>query len=48
MAITDDVLPVAVRADVNPVPEMNALLPIAAVIVLLAATTAWRKRYAPA
>src|SRR5947207_12695412 len=24
MAITDDVLPVAVRADVNPVPEMNA------------------------
>ena len=46
MAITDDVLPVAVRADVNPVPEMNALLPIAALVVLLAATTAWRKRRA--
>jgi hypothetical protein len=34
MAMSDDVLPVAVRADLPAVPEMNALLPIAALIVL--------------
>ena len=44
MAMSDDVLPVAVRADLGPVPEMNALLPIAALVVLLGATNAWRKR----
>lgn len=44
MALQNDVLPVAVRADVAPVPEMNALLPIAALVVLLAATNVWRKR----
>jgi hypothetical protein len=46
MAMSDDVLPVAVRADVAPVPEMNALLPIGALLALLAATTAWQKRRA--
>lgn len=44
MAMSDDVLPVAVRADLRPVPEMNALLPILGLVVLLAATNAWRKR----
>ena len=44
MAITYDVLPVAVRADLRPVPEMNALVPVAGLIVLLAATSVWRRR----
>ena len=44
MAMSDDVLPVAVRADAPAVPEMNGLLPIAALVVLLAATNVWRKR----
>ncbi|HEX8899019.1 MAG TPA: hypothetical protein VF751_09995 [Chthoniobacterales bacterium] len=44
MAMSDDVLPVAVRADVQPVPEMNALLPGAGLIVLLAATNGRRRR----
>ena len=46
LAMAADVLPVAVRADLGPVPEMNALLPIGAFLALLAATTAWRKRRA--
>jgi len=44
VAMSDDVLPVAVQADLRPVPEMNALLPIAALLVLLAAAHVWRKR----
>jgi hypothetical protein len=44
VALEDDVLPVAVRADVAPIPEMNALLPIAALILLILATNARRKR----
>jgi hypothetical protein len=44
MAASDDVLPVAVRADVPAIPEMNAILPIAALLVLLLATNVWRKR----
>jgi hypothetical protein len=44
MAMSDDVLPVAVKADLPAVPEMNALMPIAALVVLLAATSAGRKR----
>jgi hypothetical protein len=44
MAMSDDVLPVAVRADLRPVPEMNALLPIVSLLVLVAAANAWRKR----
>lgn len=44
LAMSNDVLPVAVRADVRPVPEMNALLPIAALLVLLAAANLRRKR----
>jgi len=46
MAMSDDVLPVAVRADLRPVPEMNALLPVGALLALLAGTTVWRKRRA--
>ena len=46
MAMSDDVLPVAVRADLGPVPEMNALLPIGTFLALLAATIAWQKRRA--
>jgi hypothetical protein len=46
LAMADDVLPSAIRADVRPVPEMNALLPIGAVLALLVGTTAWRKRRA--
>ena len=48
VALANDVLPVAVRADLPPVPEMNALLPIAALIGLLASTRLWRKRRAQA
>ena len=44
MALSDDVLPVAVRADLRPVPEMNALLPIAGLVVLVVAANTWRKR----
>ena len=44
LAMADDVLPVAVRADLRPVPEMNALLPIVSLVVLLAATNVWRRR----
>lgn len=44
VAAADDVLPVAIRADLPAVPEMNALLPVAALILLVLATHAWRKR----
>jgi hypothetical protein len=44
LAMSDDVLPVAVRADLRPVPEMNALLPIAGLVVLVASANIWRKR----
>jgi hypothetical protein len=44
VALQDDVLPVAVRADLAPIPEMNALLPIAGLVLLVFMTNAWRKR----
>jgi len=44
VALMNDVLPVAIQADLPAVPEMNALVPIAALIVLVAATHGWRKR----
>ena len=46
VAIEDDILPVSIQADLPPVPEMNAILPIAALLLLMLATTAWRKRAA--
>ena len=44
MAITNDVLPVAVRADLPAVPEMNALIPITALLVVLGATGVRQRR----
>jgi hypothetical protein len=44
VAAADDVLPIAIQADLPPVPEMNALLPVAALILLVLATNSWRKR----
>jgi hypothetical protein len=44
MAMADDVLPIAVQADLPAVPEMNAILPIAALLVLVFATNVWRRR----
>ena len=44
IAITGDILAVAVRADLPAVPEMNALIPIAALLVVLGATGVWQKR----
>jgi hypothetical protein len=44
VAAADDVLPVAIRADLPAVPEMNAIMPIAALLVLLLATNVWRRR----
>src|SRR5438270_12057585 len=44
IAITGDILAVAVPADLPAVPEMNALVPIAAVLVALGATGVWQSR----
>ena len=46
VALQDDVLPVAVQADVGPIPEMNALLPIVGLVLLVFATNVWRRRTA--
>jgi hypothetical protein len=46
VATADDVLPVAIRADLPPVPEMNAILPIVALLLLVMGTSLWRKRVA--
>ena len=45
VAAADDVLPVAIRADLPAIPEMNALLPIAAMLLLLLAANFWRRRF---
>jgi hypothetical protein len=44
MALADDVLPVAVRADVNPVPEMSALMPIIGLFAAVGSTQLLRRR----
>jgi hypothetical protein len=44
VSMADDVLPIAIQADLPAVPEMNALVPIAALVLLLFATDAWRRR----
>jgi hypothetical protein len=44
LAMSDDVLPVAVRADLPAVPEMNALLPVTTLLVLVVAGNVWRQR----
>jgi hypothetical protein len=43
-AASVDVLPVAFEADVPAIPEMNAILPIAALLLLLLVTNVWRRR----
>src|SRR3954464_12155102 len=35
VAMADDVLPVSIRADLPPVPEMNAIVPVAALLLLV-------------
>jgi hypothetical protein len=44
VAETGNVLPIALSAEVAPIPEMSVLLPICALILLVFATNAWRKR----
>jgi hypothetical protein len=44
MATADDVLPVAIRGDLPAIPEMNAIMPIAALLLLLLGTNLWRRR----
>jgi hypothetical protein len=44
VASSGNVLPVALSAEVAPIPEMNALLPVAGLVLLLFVTNAWRKR----
>jgi hypothetical protein len=44
VASSGNVLPVALSAEIAPIPEMNALLPVAALVLLVFATHAWRRR----
>ena len=44
VAAADDVLPVSIRADLPAIPEMNAIIPVAALLLLLFATNVWRRR----
>jgi hypothetical protein len=44
LATEGSVLAIAARAEVAPIPEMNALLPVGALVLLVFATNAWRKR----
>jgi hypothetical protein len=46
VAISDDVLPVAIRADLPAIPEMSALLPIVALLLLVFAVEVRRRRHA--
>jgi hypothetical protein len=48
LAMSDDVLPVAVRADLPAVPEMNALTPVIALLGLVIGGSVWRQRRRPA
>ena len=44
VATEGSVLVIAVQGDLPPIPEMNALLPVGALVLLVFATNAWRKR----
>lgn len=44
VASSGNVLPVALSAEIAPIPEMNALLPVGALVLLVFATHAWRRR----
>jgi hypothetical protein len=46
VSMEDDVLPVSIRADLPPVPEMNAILPVAALLLLVFSVSARRKQAA--
>jgi hypothetical protein len=46
VSMADDVLPVSIRADLPPVPEMNAILPVAILLLIVFSTNVWRKRAA--
>jgi hypothetical protein len=46
VASSGNVLPVALSAEIAPIPEMNALLPVGALVLLVFATHAWRRRAA--
>lgn len=46
VATSGNVLPVALSAEIAPIPEMNALLPVGALVLLVFATHAWRRRAA--
>jgi hypothetical protein len=48
LAMSDDVLPVAIRADLPAVPEMNALIPVIAMLGLVIGCGLWRQRRRPA
>ena len=44
VALADDVLPVSIRGDLAPVPEMSAILPIFALLLLIFAADVLRRR----
>ena len=44
VATEGNVLVISAQGDLPPIPEMNALLPIGALVLLVFATNAWRKR----
>jgi hypothetical protein len=48
VAMSDDVLPVAIRADLPAIPEMSAILPIVALLLLVFAVETRRRRSAKA
>jgi len=48
LAMSDDVLPVAIRADLPAVPEMNALIPVIALLGLVIGGGVWCQRRRPA
>jgi hypothetical protein len=48
IALSDDVLAVAVRADLPTVPEVNSLIPIAALVGILGMAGLYRRRRSPA
>ena len=48
VAMSDDVLPVAIRADLPAIPEMSAILPIVALLLLVFAVETRRRHTAKA
>lgn len=46
VATSGSVLVISAQADLPPVPEMNAILPVAALLLLVLGTHAWRRRAA--